>query len=213
MRPGETRRQRNAADKCRAIFSGRWPSSWPTVSGVPAMMPSHRPSRFPRWHGNSTARRCSSMAGSRNNASASRKAIPPHHWQVCRYGRRWRVLKSSRCAAVYASETLVLHRIVQAEVNRFPERVLFYRYGRTEHCGTRVLSSDPFRRRPANRPGSLQNRGGIFRACAAACACCWGRVSPTESDHVEARAARTVDTVLKTPHRGYERYGSRWYLC
>lgn len=69
------------------------------------------------------------MAGSRNNASASRKAIPPHHWQVCRYGRRWRVLKSSRCAAVYASETLVLHRIVQAEVNRFPEiGVLFYRY-------------------------------------------------------------------------------------
>ena len=80
--------------------------------------------------GNSTARRCSSMAGSRNNASASRKAIPPHHWQVCRYGRRWRVLKSSRCAAVYASETLVLHRIVHAEVNRFPEiGVLFYRYG------------------------------------------------------------------------------------
>ena len=40
-----------------------------------------------------------------------------------------------------------------------------------------------------------------------------GGVTPTESDHVKARAAHNVDTVLKTPYRGYERYGSRWYLC
>ena len=158
------------------------------------------------------------MAGSRNNASASRKAIPPHHWQVCRYGRRWRVLKSSRCAAVYASETLVLHRIVQAEVNRFPEiGVLFYRYG-----PERNIAALAYYRQTLSEDGRLTVQDPckteeeffeLVRGYLHLRLLLGGGVSPTESDHVEARAARTVDTVLKTPHRGYERYGSRWYLC
>tara|TARA_Y100001936_G_scaffold224250_1_gene241710 strand:- start:1056 stop:1259 length:204 start_codon:yes stop_codon:yes gene_type:complete len=38
--------------------------------------------------GISTARRCPSPAGSRNNTSPSWKTILPYHWQVCRYERR-----------------------------------------------------------------------------------------------------------------------------
>ena len=143
------------------------------------------------------------MAGSGNNASASRKAIPPHYWQVCRYGRRWRVLKSSRCAAIYASETLALHRIVLAEVNRFSElRVLFYRSGPEWN-----IAALAYYLQTLTEDGRLTVRGPrktakeffeLVRGYLYLSLLLGGSVSPHESDHVNARVARAVDMVLKT---------------